>query len=218
MCKKMTCFWTTNAPAFLGDAGPAADPALNEAAFLEDPLDDPRANAALADAALSDPRLGDPAASRQTGGDAKSPRPPRPTPPTSGPPPIRPPASRPATPSSPTRETGQRQKKPATGNPPLQAMSGAAVDEVLAAAAARSDSTLGIADPTTRFRLQNERRNRIKMQLTAVLAVVTMLLAIVLIMVLKAKQAEEEPVAPAAAGNEPAAQNPAKPAGSNTAK
>jgi hypothetical protein len=202
--------WTDDAAAESprAGAGPLPDATLNEAAFLGDPLDDPQANAALADAALVDPALADPAKSRS----ATPARPPRSVvPPASGPPPLRPPVSRPATPNSAPGVSGQRGIKPVRPHPALQAMSGAAVDEVIAAAATAprpAPPPPPAEDPIVRFRLQLKRRNRIMMMLSAVLAVVVVVLAIVLAMVLTRQQVQDSSDQPASTAKEPVVDAP----------
>jgi Tfp pilus assembly protein PilN len=97
-------------------------------------------------------------------------------------------------------------------------MSGAAVDEVIAASATapRLVPQAAPEDPFLRFRLQRERRNRRMMVLSAALALITLILAVVLIMVLTGQQAEEKS-ALAPAGQEQAAPRdlPAEPSLTN---
>jgi hypothetical protein len=208
--------WTDDAgigPPF-ADTGPTANPALNEAAFLDDPLDDPQANAALADAALVDPALvdappGDSGQSHRGRDDSASARPPRPAVPSSTPPPLRPPVSRPAAPSSAPGGGVPRGGKPLRPKPVLQSMSGAAVDEVIAAASsaprpAPPPPPQPEDDPIVRFRLQLKRRNRIMMILSGVLAVVVIFLAAVLVKVMTTKRTADSPDQPAPTGQEPA--------------
>jgi hypothetical protein len=195
------------------DAAPGpgpADAALNEAAFIDDPLDDPRANAALADAALVDPGLVDPNQGHRNRGDSTPSRPPRAAAPSSAPPPLRPPVPRPAAPNSALGAAGDRAKKPLRPKPVLQAMSGPAVDEVIAAASSAPRPAPPAPpdpedDPIYRFRLQLKRRNRIMMVVSAALAVIVVILVVVLIMVMSGQPAQEsadQPTAkePAAAG------------------
>jgi hypothetical protein len=206
--------WTDDAavgPPF-ADAGPSANPALNEAAFLDDPLDDPRANAALADAALVDPALvdappADTGQSQRGRDDSTSARPPRPAVPSSTPPPLRPPVSRPAAPSSAPGGAVPCGGKPLRPKPVLQSMSGAAVDEVIAAASSAprpAPPPPPEDDPVVRFRLQLRRRNRIMMVLSGVLAVVVIILAAVLVKVMTTKRTADSPDQPAPTGTEPA--------------
>ncbi|HEX4145020.1 MAG TPA: hypothetical protein VHY91_16055 [Pirellulales bacterium] len=209
--------WTEDAAA---ESGPA-DAVLHEAAFIDNPLDDPRANAALADAALSDPALGDTSLA-DTGqghrgrGDAPPAHPPRSAAPASTPPPLRPPVARPAAPNPVAGGAGQPVKRTLRPKPVLHPMSGPAVDEVIAAA---SNAPRPVPppppqpedDPIVRFRLQLKRRNRIMMIVSGALAVVVLILLVVLIMVLTGQKAPESTDQPAAAGTGPATAAPLEP-------
>ncbi|HEY1786473.1 MAG TPA: hypothetical protein VGG30_13015 [Pirellulales bacterium] len=201
--------WTEDTATGPGsaDVGPTADPHLNEAAFLDDPLDDPQANAALADAALIDPAVADaPAGDARRGrGDATPQRAPRPV----APPPLRPPVSRPAAPNSATANADVRGAQPLRPKPILQSMSGPAVDEVIAAASTAPRKPPPPPpqpedDPIVRFRLQLKRRNRIMMIVSAVLAVIVIVLLAVLVKIMLRGGAPVSPDQPAPASTEPA--------------
>ncbi|HTU26298.1 MAG TPA: hypothetical protein VMF30_12910 [Pirellulales bacterium] len=204
---------TAAGPPF-GDEGPVADTALNEAAFLDDPLEDHRSGAALADAAMSDPALGDRPPEGPSRGESKPVRPMRPAtaaPPAAGPPPLRP---RPAAPGAAASSPGHSARPAPRPQANLHPMSGQAVDEVIAAASVAPQprprrEPQPDDDPIVRFRLQRERRNRIMMWLSVALALITLALAIVLIVVLSGQPTDDSADGPASSGKEPAATAPA---------
>jgi hypothetical protein len=172
------------------------DTSLNDAAFREDPL----TNAALTDAAFVDSALGDPSQSEST--RRKAPRG-EPTPAAQTPraPGNAPPLPKKGSPSRPS-SADPRGRKSVNPGPVFQAMSGPAVDEVIAAAAAvprpappptTTPARPEDLDPVLRFRLQRERRNRIMMLLTAILVVLVIVLTIVLVVVLVNQEPETPP-------------------------
>ena len=174
---------------------PQADPALNDAAFEDDPL----THGALNDAALADPALGVPGPEERARQKRAQ-------------------SERPATPP-PLHGTPRRPPLPASGHggkgsagQGLRPIIGAAVERAIGPAGnLQPQSDSAGSDPILRFRLQRERRNRIMMLLTAILVVVVIVLVIVLVMVLPRQDADAPPAepSPAAADESVGARQPA---------